>query len=205
MSTIEDRRAKLAADRGRIPPSKFAHVVRRTAQFEKMIAWYETVLGARVVHSNAMLAFLTYDDEHHRVAIAAFPGLAEAPKEMSVGTDHVAFNHADLGDLLHHWARLKKEGIEPHWCINHGLTTSMYYRDPDGNGIEFQVDNFPTLEEGTRWMEGPDFEKNPVGVKFDPAELLARYLSGESIESLCRQPPLPEGESPFSQLPLPPH
>ena len=203
MSTTEDRAATLAADRGRIPPSKLAHVVRRTAQFEKMVAWYETVLAAKVVHSNGILAFLTYDDEHHRVAIAAFPGLAEAPKEMCVGTDHVAFNHADLGDLLQTWARLKQEGIEPYWCINHGLTTSMYYRDPDGNGIEFQVDNFPTLEEGTRWMESDEFKKNPVGIKFDPAELVARYLAGESTESLCRQPPLPEGESPFSQLPLP--
>jgi catechol-2,3-dioxygenase len=203
MSVIEARAAKLAADRGRIPPSKFAHVVRRTAQFEKMVAWYETVLAAKVVHSNGMLAFLTYDDEHHRVAIAAFPGLAEAPKEMCVGTDHVAFNHADLGDLLHTWARLRQEGIEPYWCINHGPTTSMYYRDPDGNGIEFQVDNFPTLEECERWMRGEEFAANPVGVIFDPEELLARYRSGEPMESLQARPSLPAGTSPLEMLPLP--
>jgi catechol 2,3-dioxygenase-like lactoylglutathione lyase family enzyme len=200
MSATENRTAKLAADRGRIPPSKLAHVVRRTTRFTEMVAWYETVLAAKVVHSNGMLAFLTYDDEHHRVAIAAFPGLAEAPKEMCAGTDHVAFNHADLGDLLHTWARLKQEGIEPYWCINHGLTTSMYYRDPDGNGIEFQVDNFPTLEEGSRWMGSAAFAANPVGVVFDPAELLERYRGGEPIESLCAQPPLPEGKSPFDML-----
>ena len=42
-----------------------------------MVDWYTTVLAAEVVHSNDMLAFMTYDDEHHRLAIAAFPGLAD--------------------------------------------------------------------------------------------------------------------------------
>jgi hypothetical protein len=46
-----------------------------------------------------MLAFMTYDDEHHRIAIAALPGLEEQPP-LAVGTEHVAFTHADLGDLL---------------------------------------------------------------------------------------------------------
>ena len=202
MSAIVDRTAKLAADRGKVPPTKLAHVVRRTTQLEKMIAWHETVLGANVVHSNGVLAFLTYDDEHHRIALAAFPGLAEAPRAMCVGTDHIAFTHADLGDLLYTWVRLKAEGIEPYWCINHGPTTSMYYRDPDGNGIEFQVENFSTLEECERWMRGGEFAANPVGVKFDPAELLARYRAGEPTESLFARPPLPEGKTPFDMLPL---
>ena len=120
----EDRREKLAPTRGRIAPMKLAHVVRRTTRLEEMIAWYETVLAARVVHRDDMLAFLTYDDEHHRIAIARIPGLEEAPA-MRAGTDHIAFTHADLGDLLNTWARLRSEGIEPYWCLNHGPTTSM--------------------------------------------------------------------------------
>src|SRR6185503_3091823 len=91
----EDRRAKLAPARGRIAPTKLAHVVRRTARFEEMVAWYETVLAARTVHTDGILAFLTYDDEHHRIAIARIPGLEEAPA-MHAGTDHIAFTHADL-------------------------------------------------------------------------------------------------------------
>ena len=49
--------------------------------------WYETVLAARTVHNDGMLAFLTYDDEHHRIAVARIPGLEEAPA-MHAGTDH---------------------------------------------------------------------------------------------------------------------
>jgi len=32
--------------------------------------------------------------------------------------------------------------------VNHRPTTSMYYRDPDGNRVELQIDNFPTAKEG---------------------------------------------------------
>jgi catechol-2,3-dioxygenase len=166
MTRNEDRKAKLAPGRGNLPPVYLAHVVRRTSRFEEMVKWYQIVLGARVVHSDGMLAFLTYDHEHHRIAIAQIPGLDEQPA-MAAGTDHIAFTHADLGDLLYTYARLKREGIEPYWCINHGPTTSMYYKDPDGSRIEFQVDNFPTAEEGNAWMRGGEFAVNPIGVIFD--------------------------------------
>jgi catechol 2,3-dioxygenase-like lactoylglutathione lyase family enzyme len=52
-----------------IRPQKFVHVVYRTRRFEQMLRWYQTVFGARVQHQNPALAFLTYDDEHHRVAL----------------------------------------------------------------------------------------------------------------------------------------
>src|SRR5262245_11715569 len=114
MNDEEYRQARLSPDRGRVSPMKLAHVVRRTSRFEEMIRWYETVFGAKIVHSDGMLAFLTYDDEHHRFAIAALPGLEDQPP-MAAGTDHIAFSYAELGDLLYTYARLKREGIEPYW------------------------------------------------------------------------------------------
>jgi catechol-2,3-dioxygenase len=35
--------------------------------------------------------------------------------------------------------------------FNHGLTTSLYYRDPDGNKVELQVDNM-TMEQADEFM-----------------------------------------------------
>ena len=199
MATSDDRKGRLAAARGVMKPRQLAHVVRRTSRFDEMVRWYETVLGAHVVHADEMLAFLTYDDEHHRIAIARLPGLEDQPP-LAAGTDHVAFTHADLGDLLYMYKRLKSEGIEPFWCINHGVTTSMYYKDPDGNRIEFQVDHFPNAEDGTSWMRKGDFAANPIGVIFDPEDLLARYRAGEAMETLLARPPLPEGATPFDML-----
>jgi catechol-2,3-dioxygenase len=195
----ENRNEKLAEYRGRIKPVKLAHIVRRTSRFDEMVQWYQTVLGAEIVHSDGMLAFLTYDEEHHRIAIAGIPGL-EDQAQLTAGTDHVAFTYADLGDLLYTYARLKADGIVPYWCVNHGPTTSLYYKDPDGSRVELQVDNFPTAEETNRWIRSGDFAANPIGIVFDPDELLARYRAGEPMEKLTLRPALPPGMTPLEML-----
>lgn len=199
MSTQEDRTRSLSPDRGRVTPRQLAHVVRRTGRLREMVDWYRTVLGAEVVHSDDMLAFLTYDDEHHRIAIACLPGLEEQPP-MAAGTDHIAFTYADLGDLLHTYVRLAAEGIEPFWCINHGPTISMYYKDPDGSRVELQVDTMATRDAIDRWMRSGEFAANPIGVVFDPKDLLARYAAGEPLETLTARPPLPDGTTPLDML-----
>src|SRR5215469_11863708 len=121
-----------------ISPAKFAHFVLRTGQFDRMVAWYQTVLAARIVFRDELLCFLSYDDEHHRLALINIPGLPVRDPE-AVGTDHVAYAYASLGELLSTYRRLKAADILPHWPINHGVTTSMYYRDPDNNRVELQI------------------------------------------------------------------
>lgn len=199
MSDHEDRQRALASGRGRVVPKQLAHIVRRTSRFGEMIDWYRTVLGAEVVYSNDMLAFLTYDEEHHRIAIASLPGLEEQSLA-AAGTDHVAFTYGSLGDLLYTYVRVKEAGIQPFWCINHGPTTSMYYKDPDGNRVELQVDNMPTRESVDVWMRSGAFAANPIGVVYGPEDLLARYRAGESFATLVERPSLPEGTSPFDML-----
>jgi catechol 2,3-dioxygenase-like lactoylglutathione lyase family enzyme len=161
----------------RIVPSKFAHAVLRTNKFRPMVDWYQTVLLADIVFENELLAFMTFDNEHHRLAIAGFPGLSDrAPR--SAGLDHLAYTYASLGDLVATYERLKAAGITPVVPINHGLTTSMYYRDPDGNKVELQIDNFDSVEELKGFFRGNDFSKNPIGVSFDPDELARQYHAG---------------------------
>ena len=161
----------------RIVPSKFAHAVLRTNKFKEMVQWYKTVLQADIVFENQMLAFMTYDDEHHRLAIAGFPGVVDRAPH-SAGLDHLAYTYANLGDLIATYERLKAAGITPLVPINHGLTTSMYYRDPDGNKVELQIDNFDSIEELKGFFRSNDFSKNPIGVSFDPDELARQYHAG---------------------------
>ena len=137
--------------------------------------------------------------EHHRLALIHIPGLAARDPE-SAGTDHVAYSYRDLGELLATYRRLKAHGIVPHWPINHGVTTSMYYRDPDNNRVELQIDNFPTAEELQGYFQSRAFADNPVGVTYDPEELCARYEAGEPIADLLRIPPLPAGKTPWDML-----
>ncbi|NRA04080.1 MAG: VOC family protein [Myxococcales bacterium] len=169
-----------------IKPIKFAHAVFRSRRFEETVAWWKNLLHAEPAFENDFIAFITYDDEHHRIAIVRMPGLEERSSSAE-GLDHIAYTYATLGDLLATYERLKADGVEPYWCINHGPTTSMYYRDPDGNQVELQIDNFATDEQLKAWFATDAFAKNPIGVEFKPEELLRKFREGVPVEELVQQ------------------
>jgi len=148
-----------------VSPSLFAHFVVRSSNLPAMRAWYRTVLAARVVFENDYICFITYEEEHH-----------------------LAYGYKSLRQLLSTYRRLKGEGILPYRPINHGPTTSLYYRDPDGNNIELQVDNFATKEEAARYFLSEAFKENPIGVAFDPEELVKAYEAGVPESELVRRP-----------------
>jgi catechol-2,3-dioxygenase len=176
----------------RIRPSRFVHVVYRTRQFDKMIDWYKAVFDCRVQYQTPVLAFLTYDDEHHRVALinldAVAPNASHDGKRGAVGVDHVAYTYDSVEDLVENYAQLKEKGILPYWCIHHGVTMSMYYADPDGNQMEMQVDSFSSSDEANAFMTGPGFAANPIGVEYDPEAVLAKIRAGTPGSAFLRRP-----------------
>ena len=181
-------------------PSKFAHVVYSTRRYDEMIAWYQNVFEANVAYQNPAIAFLTYDDEHHRFAFINMevfnPDGAVSDARPDVGVNHVAYTYANIGDLLDTYARLKEMSITPYWPVHHGVTLSLYYRDPDGNRMEFQVDCCASAEEGNAYMLSDAFAANPIGVGIDPEALLAKYRSGIPMEQLIVMPVGPAMEIP---------
>ncbi|KAI1105771.1 Glyoxalase/Bleomycin resistance protein/Dihydroxybiphenyl dioxygenase [Jackrogersella minutella] len=187
-----------------LSPSGMAHVVLRTPRFKPMIEFYKAMLGAHVVVETPVLAFLTYDDEHHRIAIAAVPGCGDKIRT-SAGLDHISFNFNSLNDLATAYLQRKARGILPIWSVNHGPTTSMYYQDPDGNVIETQVDNFETAEEATAFMMSPVMAENPFGVDFNPEDLIKRLESGEPDADIKKCPSSgPRGIEDIPLLNMPP-
>jgi catechol-2,3-dioxygenase len=183
----------------RIRPVKFVHVVYRTRRFEQMLEWYQTVFDARVQHYNPAIAFLTYDDEHHRFAFENLaviqPDGTETEKRGLIGVDHLAYTYGSLKLLFENYEQLKAKGILPFWTIHHGVTISMYYADPDGNQMEFQIDVYNTNEEANAFMTGPHFAENPIGVEYDANEWLARMKAGapdsDFLERRVHQPTSP--------------
>jgi catechol 2,3-dioxygenase-like lactoylglutathione lyase family enzyme len=187
----------LMGKRAMTKPSKFAHVVYMTRRYDEMIAWYTQVFEAEVVHQDPALAFLTYDDEHHRFAFANLELLKPDGDggRGDVGVNHVAYTFASAGDLLVMYKRLKAAGIMPYWPIHHGIALSLYYADPDGNRMEFQVDH-GSAEDGVAYMKSLAFGSNPIGVEYDPDILLARYEAGASEADLMRIPDGPPASIP---------
>lgn len=161
-------------------PSKFAHVVYNTHRYDEMIEWYTKVFEARTVHRGERLTFLTYDDEHHRFAfinLGPMPDDAPEPRMgRGVGVHHVAYTWNGLGELVALYKRLKAVGVVPNRPIRHGMTLSMYYDDPDGNLMEFQID-LVEPDDATEFMSSAAFEANPIGELFDPDALVAAYES----------------------------
>jgi catechol-2,3-dioxygenase len=147
-----------------------------------MLEWYKIVFHADVVHLDPVLAFLTYDDEHHRSAFISLgvvkPHDSKTEKQGVVGVDHVAYTYASLDDLFDNYEQLKEQGITPYWCVHHGITASMYYKDPDGNQVEFQVESFDSTDEANDFMGSPAFAANPIGVEYDPENWLAQKMTG---------------------------
>jgi len=158
-----------------INPARLSHAVLRTTRLEEMVEWYKRVLNAEVLCQNEILVFMTYDEEHHRIAVAALPGLVEKPKG-SAGLDHLAFFYSTVGDWIATYERLKALGIRPRVSIHHGLTLSLYYRDPDDIGVELSIDNV----EKSKWHDWmrSSMKDNSIGAPMDPDELARKYHAG---------------------------
>lgn len=171
-------------------PQYIAHFVIRTSRYDASVAWYKNFFQADVVHSQEGITFLTWDDEHHRVAIYALPELADLRKD-AAGIDHLAFTMADIGELLAAYKRLKATGVMPSLSINHGPTTSLYYADPDGVSIELQIENSTKPGAARAFFESQAFIDNPIGILFDPDDFVTRFESGEDVETLLTRPPGP--------------
>lgn len=163
---------------------KFAHVVFQTSQPTEMRDWYCAVLDGHTVYQDDALCFITFDDEHHRVALLTPPVPLERKTPLTAAMHHVAYTFDHLDDLLARYELLQEKGVQPAVCIAHGVTTSMYYRDPDGNFVEMQIDNFAEPDLATGYMRGPEYAADSVGPAFDPAAMAAERRAGTEIDDL---------------------
>ena len=165
------------------------HVNLKTTRLQEMIDWYGVVVGSEVTHQFPGGAWLTNDGANHRIALLASPKLKDDPEKLAhAGIHHTAFEYDSVDDLLATYERLKAEGVEPHMSLDHGMTTSIYYVDPDGNSVELQSDNFGDWQKSWEWMRtSPEFADDPIGKFFDPQKMLDARKAGASEEELHRR------------------
>lgn len=77
---------------------------------------------------------------HHDFAVMEVTGEGSSSAESAVGLHHVAFNiGTSLDELREAKAKLEAAGLTP-VPIDHEVTKSLYFQDPDGNGVELYVD-----------------------------------------------------------------
>lgn len=165
------------------------HINLKTTQVQAMIDWYGTVVGSKVTFQFPGGAWLTNDEANHRIALLALPGYEDDPnKDRHTGLHHTAFEYGSFEDLMDSYERLRGVGITPEMCLDHGMTVSMYYRDPDRNHVELQCDVFGAWAKSKNYMETSQaFAENPIGVFFEPDKLLAAHRKGAGLEELHRR------------------
>jgi len=151
-----------------------------------MVAWYTTVLGARVSFRNEYAAWMTNDAANHRVAFLSAPSVTDDPHKSSHNAmHHSAFEYGGIADLMSSYKRLKDEGITPAFCLDHMMTFSMYYKDPEGNFVELQTDGFGDWKLSSDFMQtSPAFAANPIGFFFDADRAYEAHQSGMDFDAL---------------------
>ena len=185
-SSTQPTAADPTPDPAAVAKPTFHHFNLKTTRLDQMIEFYGTLVGAEVIFRDQTGAWLSNDGANHRIALLAFPNFADDPeKDTRTGIHHSAFEYRDFEQLNAGYLRLKRMGVVPDFCLDHGMTLSYYYRDPDGNYVELQVDCFGDWSASTAWMrESPAFHANPIGVFVDPDRVAAAFASGESFEQI---------------------
>jgi catechol 2,3-dioxygenase-like lactoylglutathione lyase family enzyme len=180
-------RAVAASASGTIPT--IHHINIKTNRLDELIEWYGKVAGMVPNFRWGGGAFLSNDAANHRLAIVAGPHFSDDPDRPSrKGLHHSAFEFPTVSELLNHYAALREQGITPAFSLNHGLTTSFYYKDPDANFVELQADNFGDWEKSTDFIRNSEqFAADPVGPLVDPSALYDAKQGGMSDVELHRR------------------
>lgn len=119
------------------------HVVLRVTDAARAEQFYGGVLGlpicARFDENGMRMSFFTLGN-HHDFAVMEVSGEGSSNSESAIGLHHVAFKIGDnLEQLREARERLEAAGVAT-TPVDHEVTKSLYFADPDGNGIEVYID-----------------------------------------------------------------
>jgi len=128
----------------RTPRLTLAHTTLAAVNLDELLDFYCNVLGFHVtnrgdVPGGSEIAFISQDpNNHHQIAMVD----GSSPNDAAfVMVDHLAFRTDSLEDLRVLRGRLTTAGIENILPICHGNAWSLYFNDPEGNGLECFVDS----------------------------------------------------------------
>jgi catechol 2,3-dioxygenase len=123
--------------------ARIGHINLKVSNLNRALAFYEGILGMRVTKRiGDSAAFLAHGDYHHDLCINTGQSRAGSPAPSgTTGLFHFAVvYYSDRRELVEMYRRLKEAGVGIDNIVDHGVTESIYLRDPDENGVELYWD-----------------------------------------------------------------
>ncbi len=155
-----------------VKPKRVGHLVLNVRDVEVSERFYTELLGFQVAMKMQQphATFLTCGKIHHDLALFQAPQGAEPVKAGQLGLNHFAVQIADLDELKELYQVLKDNGVQVDRAVDHNVTASLYFFDPDGNRIEFFFNKTATAEEGLAMMYNNWVRNTPLVLEEVPAD-----------------------------------
>ena len=118
------------------------HVHLKVADVDRSLGFYHGVLGFGIVtRMGDRVAFVSAGGYHHHVGLNNWRSQgAEPPPPNATGLYHLPVRYPDRAALAVAVRRVIEAGIILEGATDHGVSHSVYLRDPDGNGVELTCD-----------------------------------------------------------------
>jgi catechol-2,3-dioxygenase len=119
---------------------ELGHIVFYVTNLEKMVHFYETILGFHLIHKEQGVAVFGTPRTHHEMLLIEVGGVA-GPKGVKPGLYHFGLKIGNSPeDTQNAYKELIAAGVRVIGASDHGVTHSLYIADPDGNEIELYSD-----------------------------------------------------------------
>ena len=120
------------------------------------------VPGFEIAKQSDTATFLTCGKIHHDLALFQASDDAAPVSKGGLGLNHMALQVEDFDMLTEYHHSLEIHKVKIDHTTDHGMTSSIYITDPDGNGIELFCNNQATSKEGLEIMRSPERENKEL-------------------------------------------
>ena len=134
-----------------VSPKRVGHLVLNVKNVQKSTQFYTEVLGFQVALQKKDATFLTCGKIHHDLALFQASPMAPPVSKGGLGLNHMALQVEDFDMLTKYYHVLKDRELIDR-TTDHGMTSSIYLKDPDGNGIELFCNNQDNPADGLSMM-----------------------------------------------------